>query len=78
MTKFEEILIRYNLNSPGIPNSIEKPMKQYAEWYAKKCLKVAAEKALAYRKSVLANHYHQIDIVVDQDSILNIQLPNHE
>lgn len=52
--------------------SVASAMKEYAEWYAKECLKIAAEQAIADMSFMSAVAW------VDKGSILNIKLPDHE
>lgn len=52
--------------------SIQQCMKRYAEEYAKKCLEIAAENAVALERD------YNDDWHVDTNSILNIELPSHD
>lgn len=75
-TKTQEILRKYyGDNFP--PNSdVYEAMKEYADWFAKKCLEKAAEQAVVFLPSYLG--LHRTHIHVDKDSILNIELPDHD
>ncbi len=64
-------------------------MKEYAEWYAIKCLKVAAENADIRKEFTMgfgdSNVYFVSEteengyiMSVNKESILNIKLPEHE
>lgn len=85
MTKIEEIqqtvakdFERYTLlNNDSYP--IKQMMIQYAEWYAQKCLEIAAENVELYEEG----YYNRNDDpdyrwVVNKESITKIQLPEHE
>lgn len=60
-------------------------MKEYAEWYAKECLKVAAEEAKIVKQHDWENYKDVDETFEDNDftyrvskkSILNITLPEH-
>ena len=82
MSKIDDIIYSYaeveSLDT-GTPYSlvqfsyeeVESMMKEYAEWYAKKCLEIAADNASTY--SDVGGY-----TFVDSRSILNIQLPEHD
>lgn len=53
---------------------VENAMKEYAEYYAKRCLEIAADKA----ESITDIDKYIYGSIVNRDSILNIQLPEHE
>ena len=55
-------------------NHVYLAMKEYAEWYAKRCLEIAAENA----ESITDIDKYIYGSIVDKSSILNINLPNHE
>lgn len=85
MSKIDNIIYSYaeaESLGTGIPYSqvqfsyeeVESMMKEYAEWYAKKCLEIAAEKA----KSITDIDKYIYGSIVDKDSILNIKLPEHD
>ncbi len=86
MKKIEEILNNATdiTPNPFIPNSfwryeIEKVMKEYAEFYAKKCLNIAAAQSCANFECIdVVLGAENINPYVEIDSILNIQLPEHE
>lgn len=53
-------------------------MKEYAEIYAKKCLDIVAENAVIIEEGFYnRNDDEDTRWIVDQDSILNIELPQH-
>lgn len=74
MNKIEEIIDKHKTHSTDlylyyvITEDIISMMKEYAEYYAIKCLEIAAEEA----------DVEYTDGPVDRDSILNIKLPKHE
>ena len=72
MNKIEELIEKYE-KYEGLcdTESVKDAMKEYAEYYAKECLEIAATKAQIYYD---VGGYH----FIDSDSILNIQLPKHE
>lgn len=78
MTKIEEIFKKYNSGFshkeqyPPWYEDIVEMMKEYAEWYAKECLKIAADEAIADMS------FMNSTVWVHKDSILNIELPNHD
>lgn len=78
MTKIEEILNYYIPPTCQVDSHL-KMMKEYAEYYAKKCLEIAAENA----ETEVQWFYNRQDdeeshAVVNKESITNIQLPEHE
>lgn len=74
MTKIEEVIDNYSqYDDPGtLRESLERAMKEYAEHYAKECLKIAANEAIADMSFMNATAW------VHKDSILNIKLPDHD
>ena len=70
MSKIEEIIAKYNYNIDSFL-SVECMMRDYAEWYAKKCLEIAVDNAETYTDR---GGY----TFVDGKSILNIKLPDHD
>lgn len=92
MTKVDELIDSiYNKEERFDYTDIEKIMKEYAEYYAKQCLAIAAEKALfsvsnsqnkkiwlyGNRMSVpIVNRIDEIHIF--KESITNIKLPEHD
>ncbi len=103
MTKLEEILEKNRLKTDHYADqefeaygiiSIESAMKEYAEFYAKKCLEIAAKKATtdAYIKSNYGESRWKkwkddtsVSLLdtqqmykVNKSSILNIKLPEHD
>lgn len=88
VTKIKEIIYTHKLdaNRRYKDGSFSSAMKEYAEWYAKKCLKIAAEQALLKKEFTMGeavyftqeteeNNYM---MTVSKDSILNIKLPDHD
>lgn len=78
MTKIEEILNYYIPPTCQVDSHL-KMMKEYAEWYAKKCLEIAADNAEIYEEG----YYNRNDDpdyrwAVNKESITDIQLPEHE
>jgi len=72
-------LIENNIvvHSASLLEDIERIMKEYAEYYAQKCLETAATEA----KTELVVDFHvsnQPYSIDNMDSILNIKLPEHE
>jgi len=55
-------------------DAIREIMEEYAEWYAKECLEIAAEQA----ETEWGTGCDYDVKVVDKSSILNIKLPPHE
>lgn len=53
--------------------TLENGLKEYAEFYAKECLEVAAEEA-----NFMFTGDGPEDYEIDKDSILNIKLPEHD
>jgi hypothetical protein len=81
MNKIEEIAIEcinihYKKGFPytidGFFEDLEKAMTEYAEYYAQKCLEIAAKNAVALERD------YNDDWYVDKNSILNIELPSHD
>lgn len=74
MTKIEEIKDRIVADGgyTDYDDCIDQCMKEYAEYYAKKCLEIAAVDADCYDRGYDLGHG------VDPNSILNIKLPEHE
>ena len=76
MTKIEEILEKYKTKTDHYADQewddggVEKALIEYAEWYAREVLELAAE-----NETTFGSVYH---IIVDKESITNIQLPPHE
>lgn len=61
--------------------SVASAMKEYATWYAKECLKIAADKATTTLYIPVedgCHDYKNMCDIVDKDSILNIKLPDHD
>jgi hypothetical protein len=58
---------------------IEQIMQEYAEYYAKKCLEIAAENVELFQEGYY-NRNDDLDYKwsVDRESITKIQLPEHE
>lgn len=91
MTKIEEMIDELEKKTPdGIlrPYIVETLMEKYAEYYARKCLEIAAKNALIKKEFTLGfdpviyltneteeNNYL---MTVSKDSIINITLPEHE
>lgn len=92
MTKIKEIIHTYNLdaNRRYKNGSFTSAMKEYATWYAKECLKIAAISARLRVRGVTSleeyysDHIYSNDglqdfyVGIDVDSILNIKLPDHD
>lgn len=92
MTNIKEIIHTYNLdaNRRYKDGSFTSAMKEYATWYAKECLKIAAVSARLRVQGIIsleeykADHIYSNDglqdlfVDIDVDSILNIQLPEHD
>lgn len=81
MTKIEELLEtieRYQHTPEPIDTygyfDIVKIMKEYAEWYAQKCLEIAAEHA----QSITDIDEYIYGSIVDKNTILNIKFPDHD
>jgi len=82
MTKIKELMDSVIVDSPVYPEqyfsieNIEKIMKEYAEFYAQRCLEIAEEKCCP-------DWIHPDDpeeesyIGIEPGSILNIKLPEH-
>lgn len=59
--------------------SVASAMKEYAEWYATECLKIAAEQVtFQYGEFDVEGFSHKEIVGIDYDSILNIKLPEHD
>lgn len=100
MTKIDEIFDKHwRENSYSLESDIKLMMKDYAEWYAKKCLNLAAKQAETcfwstntdgeeqmISKRLLMDYDYKYSnsfdclptITVNQDTILNIKLPEHD
>jgi len=70
MKRFLTGISKEDIGSSNYQQILE-AMQQYAEYYAKKCLKIAAKQATV--SGGLDEGFQ-----VEQNSILNIKLPNHE
>lgn len=76
MTKIEELMNSVIVDNPVYPEqyfsieNIEKIMKEYAEFYAKKCLKIASKQADI--------HPMRAYNVVNEKTITEINLPEHD
>lgn len=80
MRKIDEVIAKYNYDNDSFL-SIESMMRDYAEWYAKECLKIAAKEARTKLYIPIEDGCHDFKNmydIVDEDSILNIQLPEHD
>lgn len=85
MNKIEKI-IDSGFNSDGFVTfereNLKVVIKEYAEWYAYKCLKIAAENATGTPAYDYSNPYTVIlledKVNINENSILNIKLPEHE
>lgn len=87
MSKLEDIINSYRVVTPHWADQewsegdIWLIAKEYAEYYAKKCLQIAAEEAqtkcIPHREFGGADFCDSYE-VVDKDTILNIKLPEHE
>ena len=78
MTKIKEIIDHY---VPPICQGswYEDMMKEYAEYFAKKCLEIAAKEVTFEYEEYYRDGDYYMDIVgIDSDSILNIKLPEHD
>lgn len=80
MSKIEELYKQFETRTPPLTekewwdyskSDLFEFAKLYAEWYAKKCLEIAAENS----KTTFDSAY---SIITDKQSITNIQLPDHE
>lgn len=58
--------------------SVASAMKEYAEWYAKECLKIAADSAIIDTDFIGEDNFMIETSFVDKESITNIKLPDHE
>lgn len=77
MTKIEEILNYYIPPTCQVDSHL-KMMKEYAEWYAKKCLEIAAHNVEVGKQGAFGTYWNRGDLVVNKQSITDIQLPEHE
>lgn len=77
MTKIEEIKERIILEGgyTDYEECIDLCMKEYAEFYTKQCLVIAAKEAcvVCLGNDGIENYYN-----VDRDSILNLRFPSHD
>lgn len=89
MTMLDIILEKNRLNTSHYADqefsdygnfSVASAMKEYAEWYAKECLKIAAEQAYMSKQGVgmITNSGSIWNCEINKDSILNIKLPDHD
>jgi len=92
MNKIKEIIHNHKLdaNRRYKDGSITSAMIEYAEWYAKECLKIAAISAKLRVQGVTSLEEYKTDHIysndgqqdlfvdIDVDSILNIKLPKHD
>lgn len=70
---FQKVLNDNYIKDAVYPETwVEVAMIEYAEYYAKRCLKIAAENAVALERD------YNDDWYVDTNSILNIELPSHD
>jgi len=88
MTKLEEIIYNYGLDDKD--GDFEESIKEYAEWYAKECLKIAAISAKLRVQGIISLEEYYSDHIYSNDglqdlyvdinvnSILNIKLPEHD
>ena len=61
------------------PDDVERIMKQYAEFYAQRCLEIAAKEASANFECIGAVlGAENVNPYVEQESILKIKLPPHD
>jgi len=88
----KEIIHKHKLraNRRYKDGSITSAMEEYAEWYAKECLKIAAISARLRVQGVTTLEEYNTDHVysndglqdlyadIDVNSILNIKLPDHD
>ena len=60
--------------------TLENGIHEYIEYYAKECLKIAAEQAYMSRNGIgmIMNTGRLYNCEINKDSILNIKLPEHE
>lgn len=89
MTKLEEVIAKYNYDNDSFL-SIESMMRDYADYYVKECLKIAAVCAKLRVQGVTSLEEYKTDHIysndglqdlyvdIDVDSILNIKLPEHD
>lgn len=82
MTNIKEIIHTYNLdaNRRYKDGSFTSAMKEYATWYAKECLKIAADKAYMSHNGIgmITNTGNLWNCEINKGSILNIKLPDHD
>lgn len=81
MTKIEELIQKHVDPHVFIKGygGLEDAMKEYAEYYTRKCLEIVAKEASADFECIGAVlGAENVYPFVDKDSILNIKLPEHE
>lgn len=95
MTKIEEILEKYKTKTDYYADqewdygSVKQALIEYAEWYAKKVLELAAENATllddgkpTQQQRIIWEAYNtsrsDVEFEINKESITNIQLPAHE
>ena len=85
MTKIEQIFIRYNIHPSDlhldelIAVDIVEMMKEYAEYYAQKCLEVAAENVrFQYGDIDVEGSAHKEIVDLDYEKTFGFKLPEHE
>lgn len=84
MTKIEEIFKKHNSGFSHLEQyppwyvGIVEMMKEYAEWYAKECLKIAADSAIIDTEFIGDDTWAIETSFVDKESIIEIKLPEHE
>lgn len=82
MTKIEELIDSLGNQYDWDDIQVSQIMREYAEFYAKKCLEIAAENATGTPKYDFSNPYTSTliedSVNIDENSILNIKLPEHE
>lgn len=88
MTKIEKIYLKHSNKSESVVFEMLKPfhksliydaMKEYAEFYAKKCLEITAQSASANFECVGAVlGAENVNPYVEVESILKIKLPPHD
>ncbi len=71
MNKIEKIYRKFNFNCEE--TLFQKAMKEYAEYYAHKCLEIATDEAMSYCPS-----NPSLETVVFCNTIMDIKLPEHE
>lgn len=78
MNKIDELIDSiYNPKEKFDWIDIERIMKEYAEYYSKRVLEIAAKNA-KWSCFPTKDDPTAFEEIVDKDSILNIQLPEHE